>query len=174
MADKQQRVDLATQIFTEHSSAIRTMICQQVANKEEEDEVYQNLYLSLVCSPPPLPLTNVLAYLNTVIHNDIVDAVRRRKTHQQNISRYALCQARDDVEDAPDERVTQAEDVQRVTGLIGELLPSREAQVVLERYVHGRSTSDIALRMQVKERTVSHYASVGLRRIRDAFFREPS
>src|SRR5512142_1852054 len=142
------------------------MIRQQVANQDQEDEVFQNLYLSLVCSPPPLPLTNVLGYLNTVIRNDIIDAVRRQKSQQQHISKYALSQPRDDVEDAPDERVTRAEDARRVTGLLTEILPSREAQVVLERYVYGRSTNDIALHLQVKKRTVSHYASVGLRRIR--------
>jgi len=171
--DKQKRVELATQIFAEYGSAIRTMIRQRVTHQEEEDEVYQNLYLSLVCSPPPQPLTNVLAYLNTVIRNDIIDAVRQRRTRQEVVSRYAMSRVRDEVEEAPDGRVTQAEEVQRIRDLVGKLLPAREAMAVTERYIYGHSTTDIALHMQVKERTVSRYACVGIRRIREAFLRGP-
>jgi RNA polymerase sigma factor (sigma-70 family) len=158
--DSQQRVDLATQIFAEYGPAIRTLIRQHVTRRDEEDEVYQNLYLSLVHSPPPQPLTNMPAYLNTVIRNDVIDAVRRRRSYQAVVTQYALRQVRDEVDDAPDERVTQAEDAQRITDLVGRLLP--------ERYVYDHSTTDIALHMQVKERTVSRYACVGLRRIRQA------
>ena len=121
--DRHKRVDLATRIFAEHGSAIRSMIRQHVTCQEEEDEVYQNLYLSLVCNPPPEPLTNVTAYLNTVIRNDIIDAVRQRKSRQQMVTRYAMSRTRDEVEDAPDDRVTQAEEVQRIAGLVGKLLP---------------------------------------------------
>lgn len=168
------KVDLATQIFAEHGSAIRTMIRQHVTGSEEEDEVYQNLYLSLVCNPPPQPLANVPAYLNTVIRNDVIDAVRRRRSRQQMVSKYAERQVRDEVEDAPDELVTQAEEVERITGLVGKLLPAREARVVIERYVYGHSMADIALRMRVNRRTVSRYACVGIRRIRDAVFGDSS
>jgi RNA polymerase sigma factor (sigma-70 family) len=169
--EKQQRVDLATRIFAEQGSAIRSMIRQHVTNQEEEDEVYQNLYLSLVCSPPPEVLTNVMAYLNTVIRNDVIDAVRQRKSRQQMVSKYAMSQPWDEVEDAPDDRVTQAEQVQRITSLVGKLLPAHEARAVIERYVYGHSMTDIASHLRVKERTVSRYACVGIRRIREVVFR---
>ena len=74
------------------------------------------------------------------------------------------------MEDAPDDLVTQAEEVQRITRLVGKLLPAREATVVIERYVYGYSTSDIASHLRLKQRTVSRYACVGLRRIREALF----
>ena len=169
--DSHKKVELATQIFAEYGPAIRTMIRQHVTRSDEEDEVYQNLYLSLVCNPPPQPLNNVSAYLNTVIRNDIIDAVRQRKSRQEMVSRYAMSRARDDVEDAPDDRVTQAEEVQRIAGLVGKLLPAHEAQAVIERYVYGHSTMEVASRMQVKERTVARYTCIGLRRIRQAVSR---
>ncbi|MCL5280344.1 MAG: hypothetical protein M1376_10610, partial [Planctomycetes bacterium] len=97
------------------------MIRQHVTRSDEEDEVYQNLYLSLVCNPPPQPLDNVAGYLNTVIRNDIIDAVRQRRNRRQIISRYMMSRARDDVEEAPDDCVTQAEEVQRIAGLVGKL-----------------------------------------------------
>ncbi len=169
--DSHKKVELATQIFAEYGPAIRTMIRQHVTRSDEEDEVYQNLYLSLVCNPPPQPLNNVPAYLNTVIRNDIIDAVRQRKSRQEMVSRYMMSRARDEVEDAPDDRVTQAEEVQRIAGLVGKLLPAHEAQAVIERYVYGHSTTEVASRMQVKERTVARYTCIGLKRIRRALSR---
>jgi RNA polymerase sigma factor (sigma-70 family) len=166
--DSHKRVDLATRIFAEYGSAIRAMIRQRVTHQEEEEEVYQNLYLSLVCNPPPRPLVNVPAYLSTVVRNDVIDAVRQRKSRQEMVSQYAMSQVRDEVDDPPDERVTHAEEVQRITDLVGRLLPAHEATAVMERYVYGHSTTDVASHMQVKTRTVSRYACVGLKRIRQA------
>jgi RNA polymerase sigma factor (sigma-70 family) len=171
--DQQQRVELATGIFAEHEATIRLMIRQHVANREEEDEVYQNLFLSLVCSPPPQPLANVQAYLSTVIRNDVIDTVRQRRSRQETVSKYAMSQTHDEVEDAPDDLVTRAEEVQRITDLVDKILPAREAMAVIERYVYGYSMTDIAVHMRVKERTVSRYACVGIRRIRNAIFRDP-
>jgi len=167
--DSQQRVDLATQIFTEHEPVIRTLIRQYVTGPEDEDEVYQNLYLSLVLRPPPQPLLNVPAYLNTVIRNDVIDAVRRRRSQHALVAQYALNQAQGETDAAgPEQRVTQAEEVQRITDLVGRLLPDHEARAVIERYVYGHSTTDVAQHMRVKERTVARYACVGLQRIRQA------
>jgi RNA polymerase sigma factor (sigma-70 family) len=166
--DGHKRVDLATQIFAEHGSAIRTMIRLYVTSREEEDEVYQNLYLSLVCHTPPQPLVDVTAYLHTVIRNDVIDAMRRRKSQQEMVSRYAMGPMRGEVQEAPEERLTRTEEVQRIRGLVTKLLPAHEAMAVIERYVHGRSTTEIASHMRVKERTVSRYACLGLKRIREA------
>ncbi len=169
--DSHKRVELATQIFAEYGPTIRAMIRQHVTRSDEEDEVYQNLYLSLVCNPPPQPLSNVAGFLNTVIRNDIIDAVRQRKSRREMVTRYVQSRARDEVEDAPDDRVTRAEEVQRIAGLVGKLLPAHEAQAVIERYVYGHSTTEVASRMQVKERTVARYTCIGLKRIRQAVSR---
>lgn len=170
--DSHKKVELATQIFAEYGPAIRTMIRQYVTRSDEEDEVYQNLYLSLVCNPPPEPLENVAGYLNTAIRNDIIDAVRKRRCHREMVSRYLTGCSSNDVEAGPDDRMTRAEEVQRITGLMDKLLPAHEAQAVLERYVYGHSATEVASRMQVKERTVARYACAGLKRIRQAVSRD--
>ncbi|MBM4029780.1 MAG: sigma-70 family RNA polymerase sigma factor [Planctomycetes bacterium] len=169
--DSHKRVDLATRIFAEHGTAIRAMIRRHVTCRKDEDEVYQNLYLSLVCNPVPATVTNLPAYLNTVIRNDMIDAIRQRKCRQEMVSRYAMHQTRSEMERAPDERVTQTEEVQRITGLVARLLPDREATAVIERYVYGYSLADIAMHMQVKPRTAARYICVGLKRVREAIFR---
>jgi RNA polymerase sigma factor (sigma-70 family) len=165
--NSRQRVDLATRIFVEHGSAIRLMIRQHaVANQEEEDEAYQNLYLSLVCNPPPQPLANVRAYLNTVIRNDIIEAMRRRKKRQAMITRYAMSRARQELDNSPDDFVAQAEEARRIVNLLAVRLPTREARAVIERYMYGYSATEVAQHLQVKRETASQYACNGLRRAR--------
>jgi RNA polymerase sigma factor (sigma-70 family) len=166
--DTQERLDLATKIFEEHGPAIRAMIRHHVGNKDEEEDIYQNLYLSLVCNPVPTPLTNTLAYLNTVIKNDIIDAARRRKSYREMISRYATNRTIDEAENNPPDEVIRDEEIRRIAEFVQVSLPAHEARAVLERYGHGHSTTDAAKSMQVKERTVSRYLCIGLRRIRDA------
>lgn len=166
--ETRRSVDLATQIFIEHEPAIRAMIRRHAGNKDEEDDIYQNLYLSLVCNPVPVPLANTLAYLNTVIKNDIIDAARRRKSYQEMISRYAVSRIRDETETDPQVVVMREEEMQQIAEFVESSLPAHEARAVAERYGYGHTTTDAAKRMSVKERTVSRYLCIGLRRIRQA------
>lgn len=166
--DTQKKLDLATQIFTEHGPAIRAMIRHHVGNKDEEEDIYQNLYLSLVCNPVPAPLTNTLAYLNTVIKNDIIDAARRRKSYRDMIGRYATSRVHEEADNDPQDEVIREEQIRQVAEFVQMSLPAHEARAVLERYGHGHTTTDAAKSMQVKERTVSRYLCIGLKRIRDA------
>ncbi len=160
-------VDLAAQILIEHEPAIRAMIRRHAGNKDEEDDIYQNLYLSLVCNPAPVPLANTLAYLNTVIKNDVIDAARRRKSYQEMISRYGVSRIYDETETDPQAVVIREEEMQRIAAFV-ESLPAHEARAVAERYGYGHTTTDTAKRMSVKERTVSRYLCIGLRHIRQA------
>lgn len=164
----QQKVDLATQIFDEHGASIRAMIRRHVNKREDEEDIFQNLYLSLVCNPIPSPLTNTLAYLNTVIKNDVIDAARRRKSYQDMVSRYAVSQTQEEIDSSPENEVIREEEAQRIATFVRSSLPAHEARAVIERYGYGRTTADAAKHMQVKERTVSRYLCVGLKRIRKA------
>jgi RNA polymerase sigma factor (sigma-70 family) len=166
--ETQERLELAEQIFAEHGPAIRAMIRRHAGNSAEEEDVYQNLYLSLVCNPVPAPLTNTLAYLNTVIKNDIIDSARRRKSYQEMISRYAVTRRYEERENNPEEDVMREEQVQRIVAYVESSLPTHEARAVAERYGSGHNTADTARNMHVKERTVSRYLCMGLKRIREA------
>ncbi len=166
--EKQKRLDLVAQLFHEHGPAIRAMIRRHAGNKEEEEDIYQNLYLSLVCNPAPCPLTNTLAYLNTVIRNDVIDAARRRRSYQEMISRYATGHVYEEPDNNPEDEVIRVEQMQRINELIQSSLPPHEAKAVAERYGYGHNTADAAKHMHVKDRTVSRYLCIGLKRIRRA------
>jgi DNA-directed RNA polymerase specialized sigma24 family protein len=53
--------------------------------------------------------------------------------------------------------------------LIERQLPSREAEAVIRRHVHGDDVSDGARKMNVDTRTFSRYLSRGKKRIRRLF-----
>jgi len=164
--EQHEKVELAAQVFSEHGPAIRAIIRRQTNNRDNEDDIYQNLYLSLVANPLPSPLTNTLAYLNTVIKNDVIDAARRRKSYQDMISRYALHHRQEEVDDTPEERIIHHEEARRIAEFVKSSLPEHEARAIVERYGCGHNTADAAKNMHVKERTVSRYLCVGLKRIR--------
>jgi DNA-directed RNA polymerase specialized sigma24 family protein len=62
----------------------------------------------------------------------------------------------------------RGEEIQQITEFVESALPAHEARAVAERYGYGHTTTDAAKRMCVKERTVSRYLCIGLRRIRQA------
>lgn len=164
--DAHKRVKFATRIFKEHDLAIRAMIRRCVSNRKEWDDVYQNLFLSLVCNPPSLPLANTLAYLNTVVKHDIINTTQRRKRCRQVLCKYATSQAQKEANNDPAEKVIREEEMQRIAECVRSSLPARQARAVLERYGEGRSISDIAKGMHVKKRTISRYLCIGLKWIR--------
>jgi RNA polymerase sigma factor (sigma-70 family) len=163
--ETQKRVELAARIFEEYGPAIRAIIRSQVSNAAEQEDLYQNLYLALVSRPVPPSITNPLAYLSTIIRNDVIDAARRRKTHREMVARYATNQPSEDVDGNPEKRAIREEEMRQIAACI-QSLPVHEAKALAARYGSGRSTTDAAQSMQVKERTVSRYLCLALKRIR--------
>ena len=162
----QERVELAARILAEHGPAIRAIIRRYTRDADEQDDVYQNLYLTLVRSATTCPSTNILAYLDTVIRNDVIDAVRRRKTHEQVLSRY-VDRITSRVNLNPEQQAIREEQLQQVHACV-QALPRHEARAVVERFAHDRDTGETAKQMHVKDRTVSRYLCLGLRRVRKA------
>jgi DNA-directed RNA polymerase specialized sigma24 family protein len=131
-------LDVATKIFVEHGSAIRAMIRDRGVNKDEEQDIYDNLYLSLVCNPIPPSVTNTLAYLNTVIKNEIIDAARRRKRYREMIARYAGKRTDNEGHDDPGDEIIREEEKRKIAEFVQRSLSPHEARAVLERYAQPR------------------------------------
>jgi RNA polymerase sigma factor (sigma-70 family) len=163
-----ERVEFASRIFAEYDLAIRAMIRQHVSGPEEQEDAYQNLYLSLVCCPPPSLLDNPIAYLGMIVKRDAINAGRRVRRGQESLRRYAMGRRQNGAENDPAEEAVRTETMQRVTHWIDSLLPTHEAKAVTGRYRNDCSISDIATEMGVRKRTVSRYLCMGLRRIRQA------
>ena len=82
--DMRQRVRLATMIFNEYDAAIRASIRRYVRNEHDADDIYQEIFLSLVRTPPRT-LTSLLANLHKVVRNHTLDAARRSASYNRCI-----------------------------------------------------------------------------------------
>jgi RNA polymerase sigma factor (sigma-70 family) len=166
----QERVDLARKLFSEHGTAIYTMILMQVNDEFLADDLYQELFLSLVKKPLPSNLETPLTYLFRVIANDVIDAMRKRAT-DMNLQQKYLDRLAIESDDSGSETALQIlinrEKREKLTEIIlrSDLHPC-EAKTIIERLNRGSSTKEIARKLSINERSVSHYLSTGLKKLR--------
>jgi len=164
-------VKAAMRVFIEHGDFIRTVIGCKVKNKDRADDLFQDLFLSLVYKPLPMDIRSMKSYLYRVITNDIADAVYRVEKYQNRIRRYAEYRNRYTTQHRPESSLIEVEETNKMFKLIEDQLPPSEAQAVILRYRNHCGTKETAERMNVDSRSVSRYVSVGLSKIRHFFSR---
>ena len=167
--DLQDCVDEAHRIFTEHGQAIWSMIYYHVNDPSTADDIYQNLFLSLVKRPIPYNDKAPLGYLWRAIANDARDAARRRQSYGKMLTNYSSRkQACAKHHEDPLAALTNTETQTKVIEMIEQELSPQEARAVIERYIGGESISDTADKINVNKRTVSHYLCTALKKLRHA------
>ena len=163
--NREERVRFAADIFNEHGPKIRLLIRRHVRDENTVDDIYQNIFLSLVRTPPS-NLTFLLAYLSKVARNQTTDGIRRATSYGNCIERYARRRRNSVSDDAPETKAIRSERIRMLLALVESHLPAHMADVLVERYVHNRDTTETATKLGIKERTVSRYTCIGLKRIR--------
>ena len=162
-----KRVELAAEIFSKYSSEIRSMIGFNVKDKSRADDVFQDLFVSLVHNPIPSDVNDIKAYLYRAITNDVIDVFRRTKIHQVSVERYAETHRYDVAREDPQDRAIEAEETRKMFQLIENLLPKRQATAFVHRCANSLSTSDTAERMSVDKRSIHHYLAAAKKKMRD-------
>ncbi|KPK38521.1 MAG: hypothetical protein AMJ65_12775 [Phycisphaerae bacterium SG8_4] len=167
--ETKERVRRAEDIFEAYGDEIRAMISLKVKEQSMADDVFQNLFLSVVHRPIPTHIDRIEAYLNRIITNDIVDETRKTNGYNEHVRGYGRHNSHRMKQEPPDGDVIEVEDVRKMLQLIERQLPSREAEALIRRHVYGDDISDGAREMNVDTRTFSRYLSRGKRRIRQLF-----
>lgn len=163
---KRDRIRLAGAIFQEHGPHIRQFIRRYVRDENDVDDIYQNIFLSLVRMPPS-NATYLLAYMSRVTRNHAIDAARRAASYGGCVERYAQLRHENAIASNPEAELIHAEHLGLLVDMIETSLPPHLAAVIVERYAYGRDMTEAATRLGIKERTVSRYCCVGLKRIRE-------
>ncbi len=161
-----EQVRAAGRIFDEYGDAIRDMIKIYLPNRAEADDIFQELFLSLVYNPMPEGIGNVRGYLYRSIRNDVFDAWRRCARYQGQLRRYLEYRMPSQAEPGPDRRLQQREQVCELFRLAETRLCRHESQAVIRRYRYQQSTDESAKAMRVAKKTVYRYVCVGLKKIR--------
>ena len=161
-----KKVRLAAEIFDRYGDEIRAIIHFNLKDKSKADDIFQDFFVSIVRKPIPQDIQDIKAYLYRAVTNDVIDVSRQKKCHQEHIKRYAECCKHFIITEDPQTIAIQMEDTKKMFQLIESRLPKREAQVVLQRYGQGFSTTDTAEKMNVNKRNISRYLSIALKKMR--------
>jgi RNA polymerase sigma factor (sigma-70 family) len=162
-----ETVQAAAEIFSEYDGFIRAVIRFRAHNKSEEEDLFQEFFVTLIRNPVPADVRSIKSYLYRAIVNHIVDSVRRRETSRRAVKKYVK-ETGFPINNRSAENVF-IEDVEERNAAIAYFvrhLHEREAQAFVLRYRDNCSLGEIAAKMGVNVRTVSRYLSEGLRRLR--------
>ena len=157
-------VERAAEVFDEHGDFIRSIIHFHVRNKTEAEDLFQDIFLSIVTRPIPEEVRNVKGFLYKLIIDTIKDAYRRIIRYQTRIHRYAEHHL-NIIDSHPDASLIDVEEAKKMYDLIEKHLPTKEALAVKLRYKEDCDTEETAEKMGVKTRSVSRYVSIGLKKI---------
>ncbi|HUT45004.1 MAG TPA: sigma-70 family RNA polymerase sigma factor [Sedimentisphaerales bacterium] len=162
-----KRVGLAAKVFDRYGDEIRAIIHFNVKDKSKADDIFQEFFVSIVRKPIPSGIQNIRAYLYRAVTNDVIDVSRQMKCHQDHIQKYAECRKHFVIPEDPQNTVIQTENTKKMFHLIESRLPKHEAEVVVQRYSQGLSTTDTAEKMNVNKKNVSRYLSAALKKMRE-------
>ena len=162
-------VDVATVIFSEYGDFIHGVIRSKVSDDSQADDLFQDLFLSLVSRSPSGKVQNMKSYLYRIIYNDLIDAMRRVKKYQTHVSRYAEHLTYSTPNGDPQKALIRIEEMKKMLELIEGHLRQSEARAVTLRYRNQHDIGEIAEIMDIDKRSVSRYISVGLKKLRKLF-----
>lgn len=165
--ETRKRVGLAADVFDRYGDEIRAMIHFNIKDKSKADDIFQDFFVSIVHKPVPTDIEDIRGYLYRAVTNDIIDVSRQKKCHLDHIKKYTECRKQFLITEDPQNIAIQVENTKKMFQLIKTRLSKREAEVVLQRYGQGFSTTDTAEKMNVDKTIVSRYLSLAIKKMRE-------
>ncbi len=160
------RIAAAAKIFGDYEDFIRKVICSQVQDNDQAEDVFQDFFLSLISNPLPRDVRNIEAYLYRAITNDIVDATRRTAKYRACVCKHAELRNRPVAQKTPEEIVLEIEEANKLFELIEKRLPRTEAEAVSLQYRDNYDVKEVAEIMGVANATARAYISDALDTLR--------
>jgi RNA polymerase sigma factor (sigma-70 family) len=156
----------AAAIFQEYGNYIRAVIRFQSRNQFEEEDLFQEFFLVLATKPIPVNVRHIKSYLYRAITNSIIESVRHEAREYRCLKKHAE-ESRISINNrAPQSAIITKEERESVFRSLAGHLRHREAEAVMLRYRDNCSITEIAQKMGVDRRTVSHYLSDALKQLR--------
>jgi RNA polymerase sigma factor (sigma-70 family) len=167
LIETQARVRRATQIFHEYGGDIRKIIRFKVKDESLAEDLYQDLYLSLVSAKLPPKIKNMKRFLYRAITNDVISVARRTRRRNELMKLYSQdYRATELAEGGPDERMMRDERKDVVFQQLEEHLCPSEYQAVLWRFQRDGNNQEAAKDLGVKKESFIRYLCTGLKKLR--------
>jgi len=136
--ETQQRVQVAAQIFGEYGNDIREIIRFNVRDESLAEDIYQDLFLSLVNAKLPPKIRNMRRFLYRAITNDVISMARRSRRRHTLMKFYAQDFRGVELDaDSPSERMIQNECQAQVFSRLERHLSPSEYKAILWRFQRG-------------------------------------
>ena len=164
ISDSQERVRLAGEVFQKYDKEIRVMIRFTVEDQADADDLFQNLFLSLVARPLPSDIRSVKRYLYKAILHDAITRTRREQCHRRHIRVYASRRTHSWEED-PQDVLMRAEQTREIFQRARDLGPT-EAKAVISAYGMDCDRQQTSRDMGIKRRSFAKYLWRGLSKLR--------
>ncbi|HPS56038.1 MAG TPA: sigma-70 family RNA polymerase sigma factor [Sedimentisphaerales bacterium] len=164
----EENMKLATRIYNEHADNIRQIIRRQVNDPTTVDDILHDFFLSLIRRPISPEMENIKGYLYQAVHNDIIDAAKKKRNYNARITRYAKIKTNSRISPNPQKAAIKNDEIHNLFNLINNKLPHREATAVLQRYQQDQTTAEAAKAMNIDKRSFSRYICIGLKKLREA------
>ena len=164
--DTAERVQQAAVVFETYGDEIRAMISLNVKEQSEADDMFQDLFLSIVQTPIPPDTDRVPAYLFRVITNDVIDETRRLCNYAELVREYREQGNHRTAHEAPENGVIELEETHEMLEALRKRLPSHEAEAVIRSCVYGNKAGYAAKKMDLDRKTFSQYLYRGKTKIR--------
>lgn len=167
--NNQDPVKYAAEIFDKYEDIIRAVIKATINDKSQQDDIFQDFFISLVRRPVPKYVDNVEGYICRAIKNDIYDAKRKTKNYRSRISKHAYRIEKMHKQQTPQDFAIERELRQNITEVIEQILPMHEANAIFDRFcISNTSLEKDYNKTHKNKRTLSRYVCVGLKNLRES------
>ncbi len=165
--------DLAS-LYSEHRTSLVSQARRMLRSDSEANEVVQEAFIKFILAAPELDTEGrALAYLRATINNLSLNVIRARGSRpnlvaiDSDTSAERLAEIAVENHIPVDESISAAEDAAIIKLALTKLSPAERAALVMWE-MEGRSTSEIASELGIKESAVRHTVSrarASLRRV---------
>ena len=159
-------VQRATAIFFEHCDFIRAVIRYKIKDESMAEDLFHNLFLSLVSRPVPAEVRDIKGYIYRAIINDVTDHIRHLGRYQSLTHRCADYNKLTINNRLPEDALMEKEQSDKMIELIKKRVTRNEFKAIASRYRDDLSIKEAADRMNIDDRSVVRYISTGLRKVK--------
>jgi RNA polymerase sigma factor (sigma-70 family) len=165
-----ENVEKARDIFQQHGEFIRGVINYKVKDEDSADDIYQNLFISLVSSPIRSDVQDMRSFLYRTIINEASDYQMQTRRYKGRLERFRKNYAENlnysiNKKDTGDAFIEE-EHIVKTFESVEKQLPVRWAKIIRMKYKDGYSSKEIAEKMHISDSSVRTYISWGLKRAR--------
>lgn len=153
-SDVNARAELIGQLFREHNRALIRFLMNRLRSAEEAADVAQEAYARMLQLDSPGTVSHLRAFLFKTASNIAIDRLRYRKAELRRAENRLLSGFAASL--PTEQHVFDAEELRLTATYIDELPRHYKDALLLSRF-ESLSTSEIAARMGISERTVQHY-----------------